>query len=58
MILDRLLAAEIAAIHERNYPVTLAELDRFAQSQSDTEAALTMQRAKRKLFQSLQKNTA
>src|SRR5471030_3020823 len=35
-------------------PVTLAELDRFAQSQSDTEAALAMQRAKRKLLQSLQ----
>ena len=32
--------------------VTLAELDRFAQLQSDTEAALDMQRAKRKLFQS------
>jgi transposase InsO family protein len=31
--------------------VTLAELDRFAQTQSDTEAALEMQRAKRKLFQ-------
>lgn len=41
------------------YPVTLAELDRFAQSQSDTEAALAMQCAKRKLFQSLQQsNTA
>ena len=34
--------------------VTLAELDRFAQLQSDTEAALAMQRAKRKLFQSVQ----
>jgi transposase InsO family protein len=32
--------------------VTLAELDRFAQTQSDTEAALDMQRAKRKLFHS------
>jgi transposase InsO family protein len=32
--------------------VTLAELDRFAQLQSDTEAALAMQRAKRKLLQS------
>jgi transposase InsO family protein len=32
--------------------VTLAELDRLAQAQSDTEAALDMQRAKRKLFQS------
>jgi hypothetical protein len=39
--------------------VTLAELDRFAQSQSDTEAALALQCAKRKLFQSFQqKNTA
>jgi hypothetical protein len=34
--------------------VALAELDRFAQSQSDTEAALVMQQAKRKLFQSFQ----
>jgi transposase InsO family protein len=34
--------------------VTLAELDGFAQSQSDTEAALAMQRAKRKLFHGLQ----
>jgi hypothetical protein len=33
--------------------VTLAELDRFAQSQSDTEAALEMQHVKRK-----QRNTA
>lgn len=33
--------------------VTLAELARFAQTQSDTEAALAMQGAKRKLFQSL-----
>jgi transposase InsO family protein len=32
--------------------VTLAELDRFVQQQSDTEAALAMQCAKRKLFQS------
>jgi transposase InsO family protein len=32
--------------------ITLAELDRFVQTQSDTEAALAMQRAKRKLFQS------
>jgi hypothetical protein len=39
--------------------VTLTELDRIAQSQSDTEAALAMQRAKRKLFQGLQqRNTA
>jgi transposase InsO family protein/predicted DNA-binding transcriptional regulator AlpA len=30
--------------------VTLAELERFAQQQSDTEAALAMQRTKRKLF--------
>jgi len=34
--------------------VTLAELDRFAKLQSDTEAALAMQRAKRKLFQRVQ----
>jgi transposase InsO family protein len=34
--------------------VTLAELDRLAMVQSDTEAALDMQRAKRKLFQSFQ----
>jgi transposase InsO family protein len=33
---------------------TLAELDGFAQTQSDTEAALEMQRAKRKLFQRFQ----
>lgn len=32
--------------------VAIAELDRFAQLQTDTEAALEMQRAKRKLFQS------
>ena len=39
--------------------VTLAELDRFARIQSDTEAALAMQSAKRKLFQSFQqRNTA
>src|ERR1035437_1788020 len=35
--------------------VTLAELERFAQTQSDTEAALDMQRAKRKLFGSFQR---
>jgi transposase InsO family protein len=34
--------------------LTLAELDRFVQTQSDTEAALAMQRAKRKLFQGFQ----
>jgi hypothetical protein len=34
--------------------VTLAELERFAQAQTDTEAALEMQRAKRKVFQSFQ----
>jgi hypothetical protein len=33
--------------------VTIAELARFAQQESDTEAALSMQRAKRKLFGSL-----
>lgn len=39
--------------------VTIAELARFAQQQSDTEAALAMQRAKRKLFGSLKgKQTA
>lgn len=41
--------------HCENYlrpHVTLSELDRQAQAQSDTEAALDMQRAKRKLFQS------
>jgi transposase InsO family protein len=39
--------------------ITVTELDRFALSQSDTEAALAMQRAKRKLFQNLQQsNTA
>ena len=39
--------------------ITLAELDRFAQLQSDTEAALAMQSAKRKLFQSFEsKRTA
>ena len=35
--------------------ITLAELGRFAQTDSDTEAALAMQRAKRKLFQSLRR---
>jgi len=34
--------------------VRLAELDRFAQSQTDTEAALAMQRAKRKLLPGVQ----
>jgi len=38
--------------------VTLAELDRFAQTQSDTEAALQMQRAKRQLFASFRTQTA
>ena len=33
--------------------VTLAALERLAQAQSDTEAALEMQRAKRKLFGSI-----
>ena len=32
--------------------ITLSELERFAQTQSDTEAWLAMQRAKRKLFDS------
>ena len=35
--------------------VTLAELERFAQLQSDTEAALAMQRAKRKLLGSVKR---
>ena len=34
--------------------VTLAELDHFSQSQTDTEAALAMQRAKRKLLPGVQ----
>ena len=39
--------------------ITLAELDHFAQTQSDTEAALAMQRAKCKLLQKVQsKRTA
>jgi transposase InsO family protein len=38
--------------------VTLGELDRLALVQSDTEAALDMQRAKRKLFRGFQKCTA
>jgi transposase InsO family protein len=38
--------------------VTLAELECFAQSQSDTEAALAMQQAKRKLFRTFQRTTA
>jgi hypothetical protein len=35
--------------------VTLAELERFAQAQTDTEAALAMQRAKRELFAGFQR---
>ena len=35
---------------------TLAELDRFAQTQSDTEAALDMQRAKRALWKSFRRD--
>jgi len=39
--------------------LTLAELERLAQLQSDTEAALAMQRGKRKLFGSFkEKQTA
>jgi hypothetical protein len=39
--------------------VSLRELELFAQRQSDTEAALEMQRAKRKLFATLmRKQTA
>jgi transposase InsO family protein len=36
--------------------VTLAELDHFAQTQSDTEAALDMQRAKRALWKSFHRD--
>jgi transposase InsO family protein len=39
-------------------PVTLAELDRFAQTQSDTESALEIQRAKRKLLQTVRPRSA
>jgi transposase InsO family protein len=39
-------------------PITLAELDRFAQTQSDTESALEMQRAKRKLLQTVRPRSA
>ena len=39
--------------------IAIADLERIAQAQSDTEAALAMQRAKRKLFRSFQqKSTA
>src|SRR5579871_888472 len=38
--------------------VTLAQLQRYAQSQSDTEAALAMQQAKRKLLGRVKKQTA
>jgi transposase InsO family protein len=38
--------------------ITLAELERFAQLQSDTEAALAMQRAKRKLLGRIKEKTA
>ena len=38
--------------------VSLADLERFAQQQSDTEAALAMQRAKRKLLGSVRTQTA
>jgi transposase InsO family protein len=47
--------------HCQNYlrpQVTLAELDRFAQAQSDTEAARDMQSAKRKLLQSVRPRSA
>ena len=37
--------------------ITLDELERFAQTQSDTEAALAMQQAKRKLFQTFQQKS-
>jgi|SRR5215469_7597709 len=35
--------------------ITLADLENFAQRQSDTEAALALQQAKRKLFHSIQR---
>ena len=38
--------------------VTMAELKRFAQTQSDTEAAIEMQRAKRQLMTAVKKHTA
>ena len=38
--------------------VMLADLDRFAQSQTDTEAALAMQCAKRKLLPGVEGRTA
>ena len=38
--------------------ITLVELEGFAQRQSDTEAALAMQRAKRKLLGSIKEQTA
>ena len=47
--------------HCENYlrpGVTLAELERFAQTQSDTEAAIEMQRAKRQLLSGIAKRSA
>jgi hypothetical protein len=38
--------------------LTLAELEQYAQQQSDTEAALAMQRAKRELFAGFQRTQA
>jgi hypothetical protein len=38
--------------------VTLAALEHFAGKQSDTEAALSMQQAKRELFQSFQRKSS
>lgn len=38
--------------------VTVDELERLAQAQSDTEAALAMQQAKRKLFQTFQQKSS
>lgn len=38
--------------------VTIADLERIAQAQSDTEAALAMQQAKRKLFHSFQQKSS
>jgi hypothetical protein len=38
--------------------ITMTELERFAQEQSDTESAIEMQRAKRQLFSGIARRTA
>jgi hypothetical protein len=46
LILNRLLAAEMAAIHEQNYPVTLAELDRwYPRVPTEENSALVFRKA-------------